>query len=598
MGKTKPPQQRTGLVTVVFVRLLLLLQAEGTSLAFVGTHPQQRLLTLLFPSGRSWAASAAAARVAIICGATGGGGGNSPAPSNKSNNDNNNQSKNSLATFVSNVLMASSSAARRVAVANPDLDATLDDMVPSWDAVRSLWENQSQTPAERLFRSHLELGYGVASPLQKIRLYDERNSINDVRVTLYRDSASWCPYCQKVWMALEEKQIPYNIEKINMRCYGDKPASFQAMQPSGQIPVAIIDGKVYRQSNDILSALEEQTFAQYKSLRVPVGQEMLAQTLLHLERQLFSAWMDWLTSRDDGGGRKRRNFVDTLQMVETALRSSSSGGPFFLGPTVTLVDLQFAPFLERMAASMLYYKGLFIRVAPGTTTESEFPAINRWFDGMEELPSYQLTKSDYYTHCWDLPPQLGGCVSEPAGAVYRQAINGERRLLDDDGTKGSWELPLQPHNGGVEPDWTWATDGDDRTAQREAVERVSSNWQAIVSFAARGAGQPGVPSVSAPLADPHAIPSVTVQNAISSVLRIVCAALLSGSTSSHETTMSAMGQVMVQKGGSDFATGVVNSLAYVRDRIGVPRDMKLPAARQLRAHLNWTIGVILKAQES
>jgi hypothetical protein len=27
-------------------------------------------------------------------------------------------------------------------------------------------------------------------------------------------------------LQLEEKRIPYTIEKINMRCYGDKPASF------------------------------------------------------------------------------------------------------------------------------------------------------------------------------------------------------------------------------------------------------------------------------------------------------------------------------------------------------------------------------------
>jgi thiol-disulfide isomerase/thioredoxin len=46
--------------------------------------------------------------------------------------------------------------------------------------------------------------------------------VAQVRVTLYRDTAAWCPYCQKVWMMLEEKQIPYKIEKINMRSYGDK----------------------------------------------------------------------------------------------------------------------------------------------------------------------------------------------------------------------------------------------------------------------------------------------------------------------------------------------------------------------------------------
>lgn len=245
--------------------------------------------------------------------------------------------------------------------------------IGSWEEIRAVLRAK-QTPEEKNFRDNLRNGYGKASPLHKLRLFDESNDEKDVRVIFYRDSASWCPYCQKVWMALEEKRIPYRVEKINMRCYGDKPASFIRMQPGGNIPVAIIDGVTYNQSNDILYALEEQ-FPEHKSLlpKDPM-QRMKAQELLRLERTLFSAWMGWLTSADRPNRRLRDNFVSVLNEVEAEL-SSTTGG-FFLGESVSLVDFMFMPFLERMCASMLYFKGFTMRVAPGERTI--YPALNRW----------------------------------------------------------------------------------------------------------------------------------------------------------------------------------------------------------------------------
>lgn len=473
--------------------------------------------------------------------------------------------------IVSSFFSQSPSLTDKAMSVNVALSSTLS-AVPDWNKVRSHLESQMTSEDERNFRSNLVKGYGVGSPLHKLRLFDESNKEQDVRVIFYRDSASWCPYCQKVWLALEEKRIPYRVEKINMRCYGEKPDFFNKLQPSGQIPVATIDGTTLRQSNDILFALDD-LFPKHKRLSAPDSLKGKAQEYLRLERQVFSAWMYWLTG---GGAQAKRNFVETLAEVEKALQQVSDG-PFFLGKDITIVDVQFAPFLERMAASLLYYKGFQIRVVKGDKTE--YPAINAWFDAMEMLPSYQLTKSDYYTHCWDLPPQLGGCVSEAGGKVYEDAINGLRSL--DGRVQGSWDLPLQPHNGGVEPDWEWA--GDGYAARREAVERLSGNYAAIVKFAARGAGTKGFPRYGAPLSDPNAIPNEDVLPAVDHVLRIVCMALLDG-VDTQEKALEETVAVLLKDGGKEFVSAVIASLSYMRDRVGVPRDMKLPAARQLRAH--------------
>ncbi len=384
-------------------------------------------------------------------------------------------------------------------------------------------------------------------------------------------------------MTLEEKRIPYRIEKVNMRCYGEKPPSFVRLQPSGNIPVAVIDGTIYNQSNDIMYALE-QIFPESKKL-VPTSDNeqvrMKAQSLLRLERTLFSAWMYWLT----GSERSKQSFVNVLKEVDTEL-SNAVGGDFFLGKDVSIVDFMFAPFLERMAASMMFFKGFQIRVAPGDKTE--FPGVNKWFDAMEKLESYQLTKGDYYSHCWDLPPQLGGCTYEKGGEPFEKCINGERTL---DGSRGSWELPLEPHLGGIEPDWDWC--GDEEAAKREAVERLSFNGKNIVAFAARGAGKKGMPPYMAALSDPNATPNESVKASVDACLRAVSLALLYDDETKSNSIIEEVVSVLKTSGGSQHVENVIASLVYLRDRIGVPRDMRLPAARQLRARLNWAIGKMI-----
>ena len=96
---------------------------------------------------------------------------------------------------------------------------------------------------------------GLTNAQARLRLFGHDES--EVRVTLFRDHHAWCPYCQKVWLWLEEKQIPYRIEKVTMFCYGQKERWYKRKVPSGMLPALELDGRLITESDDILVALEQ-----------------------------------------------------------------------------------------------------------------------------------------------------------------------------------------------------------------------------------------------------------------------------------------------------------------------------------------------------
>ena len=148
----------------------------------------------------------------------------------------------------------------------------------------------------------------------------------------------------------EEGSVSNRADQL-IGSYGEKPAWFLKKVPSGLLPVLELDGKIITESLVIMQIIE-QTFPDIPM--IPEEHFDRANTLLRLERQLFSDWCG-LVFRPSGpgpfGGGARKQFEETFDKVNAAL--GELPGPWFLGgDTPSIVDLQYVSHVERMNASL------------------------------------------------------------------------------------------------------------------------------------------------------------------------------------------------------------------------------------------------------
>ena len=288
----------------------------------------------------------------------------------------------------------------------------------------------SWTELEALAAPEADRVEGPTNAQATLRLFGQ--PAEAVRVTLYRDHHAWCPYCQKVWLWLEFRRIPYRIRKVTMRCYGPKESWFTAKVPSGMLPALELDGRLITESDEILIALER-AFG-------PLGASMTTarvRELRQLERLLFRAWCLWLCTpglSDQQDSRAATQFQAIARRVEDEMTKQQ--GPWLdpsgcasTGPGSA--DLVFIPYVERMNASLAYFKGYALR--------REHPGLDRWLSALEALEAYQGTQGDFHTHAHDLPPQMGGCWPNRDSERQRCAV-----AIDRGDGLGEWECSDGP----------------------------------------------------------------------------------------------------------------------------------------------------------
>ena len=267
------------------------------------------------------------------------------------------------------------------------------------------------------------------------------------------------------------------------------------------LPALALDGELITESDRILLVLE----AAFGPLGLPLEHPRML-GLRQLERDLFRAWCTWLCYPGDEA-QGQQLFEAQMQRVSEALERHD--GPWFL-ESFSSADLVFVPYVERMNSSLLYYKGYELR--------GHWPALDRWFQGLDGRSTYRGTRSDHHTHAHDLPPQMGGCYSNRSvqAAQWSQRID-----------QGPWQ--------GLSD----ASEAEQSGAAAEALGRVLRHRAVLLQQ------HKGLDDFS---------------------LRCALSRLMQG-TACQPTA------------------GAERGLRSLRDRISVPRDMGVHAARLLRQAL-------------
>jgi len=394
-----------------------------------------------------------------------------------------------------------------------------------------------------------------------------------------------------------------------MHIYGDKPAWFTRLVDGGNLPAIELDGSIVTESMDIMRLMDE-TFPDRGVQLFPVKATNTTkrseetehlESLFRMEQKLQSDWFSLVFYPVEGDAltKARDDLISTLGQVDDAL--SSTSGPWFLGDSApSIVDILFVATMERVVASCMYWKGLQIR------DTGQFPNVDIWLKAFTERPSYGATKADIYSMINAIPSQNG------PGYLVDEAKGTASRIC---GLNGAWGFPLDYNQEFVEADVK-----DEEAHRHEAAFALADRHDAIIAFGARGAGEVGRPSFHAELADPYAEPNEEFMTPVDVCLRHVTVALLNGSADPSSGSIAAedlAGEAgdgslrdywgeYIDNGGQIYWWNEITGeaqytpptkqldtcLAYLRDRVGVPRDMSPGAAAQLRAHLNWAIDLL------
>jgi len=217
----------------------------------------------------------------------------------------------------------------------------------------------------------------------------------------------FCPFVQRVWVALEAKGLQYQYVEVDPY---KKPQALLEVNPRGLVPAIRHGDWGCGESTVLMEYLEDLNLG--PALLPPTDPQLRANCRLwsdHINRKVVPLFYSVLQAQEfSKQAEETKKLQDEISKIVDACEPQ---GPFFLGPQISFVDIQFAPWMLRLTKVLKHYRSW-----PDATPGSRW---GRWMEAVENNEHVKNTTSqdELYIDSYERYSQNRPGTSELADAV-------------------------------------------------------------------------------------------------------------------------------------------------------------------------------------
>ncbi len=200
-------------------------------------------------------------------------------------------------------------------------------------------------------------------------------------------TAEVCPYAQRTHLALREKGLDYKHTEVDLK---NKPVWFEEVSPYSKVPVLKCGDQVIYESVIINEFVDENFDGPSLMPSDPFQRAQARIWIDYSNTRFIDVFYDLLSAREHGTQAElAAKLTACMEYMEDHGLAALGSDPYWLGTDVSLVDVAFWPFFERLPA-LTHYRGVGI---PERCTR-----LKAWAEAMEARDSVQSTmhQPDYY----------------------------------------------------------------------------------------------------------------------------------------------------------------------------------------------------------